>query len=67
MRPVSLGLCLSAVAAFHLPRAVLPRTRGGDATMMTDPIASPAHALPAALGRLPPLQIHVGLSEVNDS
>lgn len=36
----------------------------GDAAMTTDPIASPTHALAETLAKMPPVQIHVGLSEV---
>ena len=40
------------------------RLYAGSEELMTDPIASPLHATRAALAHLPPLQIHVGLSEV---
>ena len=40
------------------------RLYAGSEELMTDPIASPLHATRAALAHLPPIQIHVGLSEV---
>ena len=40
------------------------RLYAGDPTLTTDPIASPTHAEASTLSRMPPLQIHIGLSEV---
>ena len=40
------------------------RTYAGSAAMIRDPIASPMMATEATLANMPPLQIHVGLSEV---